>query len=36
MSFVKGYDPAKWEEQLLDRFVMVKGELPVEIIVRGR
>jgi len=35
ISFVKGYDPAKWEMELLDRFVMVKGELPVEISLRG-
>ena len=29
-SFEDGYDPSRWEEGLLDRFTVVKGELPVK------
>ena len=29
LSFEDGYDPSRWEEEILDRFVMVKGKLPV-------
>jgi len=31
LSFEDGYDPSLWEEELLDRFVMVKGKLPVKL-----
>ena len=35
LSFEEGYDPSRWEEGLLDRFVMVKGELPVKLKMRS-
>ena len=31
LSFEDGYDPSRWEEELLDRFVMDKGKLPVKL-----
>ena len=31
LSFEGGYDPCRWEEELLDRFVMHKGSLPVRL-----
>ena len=35
MSFVDGYDPSRWEEEILDRFLMVKGKLPVKLKTRS-
>lgn len=29
IRFADGYDPKRWEEEVLDYFVMVKGKLPV-------
>ncbi|PPQ98481.1 hypothetical protein CVT26_013882 [Gymnopilus dilepis] len=34
MSFEPDYDVAQWEESLEDRFVMLKGELPVKLALR--
>jgi cytochrome P450 len=31
LSFEDGYDPSRWEEGILDRFLMVKGKLPVKL-----
>ena len=31
LSFEDGYDPLRWEEELLDRFVIVNGKLPVKL-----
>ena len=31
LSFEDGYDPSRWEEEILDRFLMVKGKLPVRL-----
>jgi len=31
LSFEDGYDPSRWEEEILDRFVMDKGKLPVKL-----
>ena len=31
LSFEDGYDPSRWEEELVDRFVMLKGKLPVKL-----
>ncbi|KAF8816493.1 cytochrome P450 [Phlegmacium glaucopus] len=35
LSFDDGYDPSLWEEELLDRFVMLKGKLPVKLKARS-
>ena len=35
LSFEDGYDASRWEEGLLDRFVMVKGKLPVKLKMRS-
>ena len=35
MSFEDGYDPSRWEEEILDRFLMVKGKLPVKLKTRS-
>ena len=35
LSFEDGYDPLRWEEGLLDRFVIVKGKLPVKLKTRS-
>jgi cytochrome P450 len=35
LSFEDGYDPLRWEEELLDRFVMLKGKLPVKLKMRS-
>lgn len=29
MTLAKGYDAAQWENQLEDRFVFKRGELPI-------
>ena len=34
--FPAGYDIADWESEMKDRFLMVKGKLPVLISRRGR
>jgi len=34
LSFEDGYDVSRWEEELLDWFVMVKGKLPVKLKLR--
>lgn len=34
MSFGKGYDHTEWERSLVDRFIMLKGELPVQVTLR--
>jgi len=34
LSFEDGYDPSRWEQELLDRFVMLKGKLPVKLKMR--
>ncbi|KDR74013.1 hypothetical protein GALMADRAFT_99754 [Galerina marginata CBS 339.88] len=34
ISFSRDYDPTLWEENLVDRFVMLKGELPVNLRIR--
>lgn len=31
VEFADGYDAARWEKELEDRFVMLKGELPVKL-----
>ena len=31
LSFEEGYDPSRWEKELLDRFGMVRGKLPVKL-----
>ena len=35
LSFEDGYDPSQWEEGILDRFLMVKGKLPVKLKTRS-
>ena len=35
LSFEDGYDPSRWEEGILDRFLMVKGKLPVKLKTRS-
>lgn len=34
VTFEQGYDPTQWERELLDRFVMVKGQLRVALRLR--
>lgn len=34
--FGKEYNPSQWEEDLLDKFMIVKGSLPVQMKVRVR
>jgi cytochrome P450 len=34
LSFEDGYDPSRWEDELQDRLVMVKGKLPVKLKMR--
>ncbi|PPQ83920.1 hypothetical protein CVT25_000665 [Psilocybe cyanescens] len=34
MSFSEGFDHGEWEKSLVDRFIMLKGELPVRLTVR--
>lgn len=34
MRFADGYDPKRWEEEMLDYFVMLKGKLPIVLIPR--
>ena len=35
LSFEDDYDPSRWEDELLDRFVLVKGKLPVKLKMRS-
>lgn len=35
LNFAKGYDPRRWEAEMVDLFVMKPSELPVALKLRG-